>query len=153
VSFAEVRTQTFDADPGWEGVNNHETPKRDVTVTEDFGWSDGKIGGQLLRTSTPAYYTLQITPQNLNNKLAAAGTISIPKSTGSSGAVLGWFNSELPGGGRPPGSIAIYIAGEKHGVRMHVRAISSKSSSDGMRIDRPPKQNGIKDKTPGIPND
>ena len=73
---------------------------------QDFGYADGKVGGQIWRTSTPAYYALPIDPPGtLNDKLEAAGTFTIDKSAGTSGAILVWFNSNQPGGVRPPGSI------------------------------------------------
>src|SRR5205823_8411093 len=59
-----LRTQSFDKDPGWEGFNNHIVPKHVPTVTQDFGYSathvaakqDGELGGRVTRCTRPAYY-------------------------------------------------------------------------------------------------
>src|SRR5688572_23609706 len=35
------RVETFDRDPGWEGVNNRVVPKAYPTVAQDFGYNAG----------------------------------------------------------------------------------------------------------------
>src|SRR6478735_7883417 len=68
VSRAEQRTQTFDSDPGWEGVNNRLPPKKVIEVTQDFGFSAtshagptaGEMGGVVMRASDPAFYADKI---------------------------------------------------------------------------------------------
>ena len=50
---AEDRTENFDKDPGWEGINNRPTATEKRTVRQDFGFSKtdhaggepGEIGG------------------------------------------------------------------------------------------------------------
>src|SRR5437762_2498685 len=65
-----LKAESFDADPGWEGHNNHVVPERVPTVTQDFGYSKtnhagqaaGELGGQITRASEPAYYADRIGP-------------------------------------------------------------------------------------------
>src|SRR5205823_2152167 len=40
------RTQNFDTDPNWEGVNNRMTPSRMAQVTQDFGYSQTHFAGE-----------------------------------------------------------------------------------------------------------
>jgi hypothetical protein len=89
-----TRTQSFDSDPGWEGRNNHVVPKEMPTVTQDFGWGDGKMGGTVMRASEPAYYGDKIGAKTLDDKLSASGTLSITKTTGGSGVFFGFFNAK-----------------------------------------------------------
>jgi hypothetical protein len=76
VSVAGERTQSFDSDPGWEGVNNRVVPKNRPTVRQDFGYADGKMGGLVTRASEPAYYGAAIGDKTLDDKLSASGTYS-----------------------------------------------------------------------------
>src|SRR5207244_11961818 len=60
------REQHFDRDPQWEGLNNRITRDRYPTITQDFGFSStnfagqeaGEIGGPVLRSLTPAVYSV-----------------------------------------------------------------------------------------------
>ncbi|MGZ4974550.1 MAG: hypothetical protein ACXWDN_17460, partial [Limisphaerales bacterium] len=60
----QIKTETFDRDPNWEGFNNRIVPKALKSVVQDFGYSKtthasktpGEIGGQVTRASDPAYY-------------------------------------------------------------------------------------------------
>ena len=50
-TLAEQRTENFDADPQWEGVNNRIIPARRLRVTQRFGYSPtnyaGRAGGEM----------------------------------------------------------------------------------------------------------
>jgi hypothetical protein len=56
------KTEHFDKDPGWEGLNNRVMPAKLVTVTQDFGYSPtnfagkekGEIGGRVQRAGKPS---------------------------------------------------------------------------------------------------
>ena len=58
------RTEHFDADPNWEGVNNRAATPEKRTVRQDFGYSQtahaggkpGEIGGFITPAAEPAYY-------------------------------------------------------------------------------------------------
>src|SRR5204862_2742955 len=95
------RTQTFDADPGWNGVDNRIVPTKRPTVTQDFGYSaktnfagksSGEMGGQLQRASEPAFYADSLAPvKTLDDKLSAAGSFALTKSESGAGMFFGFF--------------------------------------------------------------
>src|SRR5690349_13129100 len=83
----QLKTETFDRDPDWEGFNNRITPKELKGVVQDFGYSEttraskarGEIGGQITRAAEPAYYADKIGSKTLDDKLSASGTFAITK--------------------------------------------------------------------------
>ena len=137
---AEMRTQSFDSDPGWEGQNNRVVPKNRPTVRQDFGWDGaggggGKMGGLVTRASEPAYYGAAIGNKTLDDKLSASGTLSITKTTGGAGVFIGFFTAKQPGAsGRPTGSLGLDIDGENGGARLAVRLITARNQSCGTFI-------------------
>jgi hypothetical protein len=120
-----ARTEHFDRDPGWEGHNNHVT-RPPVTVTQDFGFSAtnkagkaaGEIGGQVWRSTTPAYYADRISPRGLDDRLTASGAFALTATAGGSGLFFGWFNADTLGSGRNRNTLGWYLDGEKTGARM-----------------------------------
>src|SRR4051812_28777255 len=77
-----ARTQNFDADPNWEGVNNRLTREHYPTIIQNFGYSSdtnvagrekGEIGGAITRSNTPAYYAMKVDPVTLEKPLSASG--------------------------------------------------------------------------------
>src|SRR5437667_8988907 len=98
----ELKTESFDRDPDWEGLNNRVAPARIPTVIQDFGYSasnfagqeTGEIGGRVWRSSTPASYAARISPKTLSDKLRASGTFAITATSGSSGIFFGWFTAQ-----------------------------------------------------------
>jgi hypothetical protein len=130
-----VKEEHFDHDPGWEGVNNHVKPIKTPTVTQDYGYKDGEIGGRLIRSARCTYYADKIATKTLNDKLSASGTFRLTQSSGSSGVFFGWFNSNQPGGsGRPINSLGMDFDGEGSGGRLAVRMISGSNKSCGTFI-------------------
>jgi hypothetical protein len=115
VGYAE-KTERFDKDPGWEGVNNrpNSPPRR---IKQDFGYSPtshfggvpGEMGGQLTAAGEPAYYGLKIAPSTFDQPLTASGKIT---TTGREGhLLLGFFNSNTLNEWRTPNTIAIRLSG------------------------------------------
>lgn len=141
-SGAQLKSESFDADPGWEGRNNQITPGKKGTITQDFGYTNthfagqqaGEMGGTVTRAFTPAFYADKITPKTLDEKLMASGTFALARSGPSSGFFFGWFNSVQPGGSRPVSSFGIQVDGERSGGRLAVRLISGKNQSCGTFI-------------------
>src|SRR4051812_35723392 len=80
-----IKTEHFDRDPGWDGFHNHVELTRVPTVTQDFGWSGGRIGGRVTRAAKPAFYAEKIAPKTLNDKLTASGTFALSASSAGSG--------------------------------------------------------------------
>ena len=137
------RTQNFDSDPGWEGVNNRIVPKQYPTVVQDFGYSQtrfagkgaGEMGGRITRASEPAFYGDRIGPRTLDDKLSASGSFALTQSTGGAGMFFGFVRAEQPGaGGRPIGSLGLDFDCEKGGARLAVRLITAQNQSCGTFI-------------------
>jgi hypothetical protein len=137
-----LKVESFDHDPGWEGRNNHIVPTSVATVKRDFGYSPthlageqaGEMGGTVWRATTPAFYAARLAPKTLNDKLRASGTFAFTATSGTSGAVFGWFNARQPGGTRPLQSLAMDFDGEPTGVRLAVRLITAANRSCGTFI-------------------
>ncbi|HSU52869.1 MAG TPA: hypothetical protein VLT36_02275 [Candidatus Dormibacteraeota bacterium] len=137
-----LRTEHFDHDPGWEGLNNHFQPTKTKTVHQDFGYcapsaadTNGAIGGTVTRASKPAYYAATIANATLNTKLSASGAFRLKHSSGSSGIFFGFFNDKQPGGGgRPVNSLGMDFDGERSGARLAVRMINGQNKSCGTFI-------------------
>src|SRR4051794_29588234 len=112
-----TKTQHFDQDPSWDAYNNRITPKKPLTVHQDFGYSEtthvagkapGELGGQIQRSTTPASYAAKIPPKTLDDKFSAAGSFAVTASQPGAGVFFGFFNASQPGGsGRPIGSLGL----------------------------------------------
>jgi hypothetical protein len=143
-----IKTESFDHDPGWDSFNNRQTPDKYPTVIQDFGYAPDQkaIGGTITRTSTPAWYALKL-PQalDLTQPLSFSGTFSVPKAQGGT-IHFGFFNpTMLRDGGRPPGSVMLFLDGAKTFVRGFVRVIAPDNQQTGSLV--PPAQK-VKSATP-----
>jgi hypothetical protein len=123
-----TRTETFDAEPAWTGVNNQPRFPPCITVDQDFGYSPrttfaggapGEIGGKIWRASSIAYYARVIAPKTFEDKLSASGRFAVTKALGSSGFIFGWFNSTSPPGWRNLNSLALRVDGERGFYRVY----------------------------------
>jgi hypothetical protein len=135
-----LKTEHFDQDPGWEGLNNRIVLKHVPTVTQDFGYSPtrfagkekGEIGGRVQRSGKPAYYAAKIAVKTLNDPLTASGTFALTTTSGNSGVFFGWFNAQQSGGGgRPMNSLGLDLDGEKQGARLAIRLIAGTNRACG----------------------
>lgn len=133
-----LKTEAFDKDPGWEGVNNR-VPAKPRTVVQDFGYSPtthagrakGEIGGKITRAATPAYYGAKVS-KTLDDKFSASGTFAFTHTSPGAGVFFGWFAADQPGGGgRPIGSLGLHFDGEGAGARLAVRLITGTNKSCG----------------------
>ena len=133
-----LKTERFDKDPGWEGHNNHVTPKLVKTVHQGFGYSQtnfagkekGEIGGTIWRSATPAYYGAKIPTRTLNDKLSASGTFALTDSAGSSGVFFGWFSSDA---GRE-NCLGFHLAGQGAGARLTLRLVTGTNHACGTKV-------------------
>jgi hypothetical protein len=136
-----VKTQAFEADPGWEGYNNHIAPESPKTVRQDFGYSattfagkdKGEVGGTVWRDSKPAWYAMQIAPQTLGDRLSASGTLAITDTQGSSGIFLGWFKKGGDEAGRQ-NSLGLRFAGQGSGARLTLQLVTATNQACGTKI-------------------
>ncbi|MCG8586797.1 MAG: hypothetical protein MI757_19000, partial [Pirellulales bacterium] len=101
--------QTFDADPNWEGRNNHrQYSTMNVRPRFDFGFSAtnhaggakaGELGGLVFRgdcrkPGSRAYYGDRIGPLTLAEPLQAAGQVALRRGVTDSTSLLGFFHSQ-----------------------------------------------------------
>jgi hypothetical protein len=102
--------QDFSTDPGWEGSVNRVEATDPPTVKQDFGWKDGKIGGTIWQSMTPAWYGMPLNPPaTMNDPFNASGKIALLPGSDPRGVFyLGLFNHERQGW-RPWSTIAIRI--------------------------------------------
>jgi len=94
----------------WEGYHNRLVPNPPPITRQDFGYRDGRIGGWIQRSTTPAWYAKVIEPVTLEKPLSASGTFTVKGSQGGSGVLFGWFNAQSRGW-RMPNSLVIRLDG------------------------------------------
>src|SRR2546430_14487229 len=84
VAVAEERHESFDKDPGWEGVNNRGREPGPRTIKQDFGYSartshaggtPGEMGGLITPAAEPAYYAKTIAAKAFDDRLRASGKV------------------------------------------------------------------------------
>lgn len=113
---AEERTQRFNVDPGWEGVNNRAAGEK-RTVKQDFGFSKtanaggkpGEIGGFISPAAETAYYARKLDPKSFATPLIASGTLFVKGPEPH--LLIGFFNSKTVNEWRTPNTIAMRIHG------------------------------------------
>jgi WD40 repeat protein len=137
---ARQRTQSFDADPTWDGLNNRVKVAKPNHVVQDFAYSKtnhakgkaaGEIGGRVQRSTKPAFYGMQLAkPKTFDSKLRCAGTFAVTQTKGRSCLYFGWFNSKTPGP-RPLNWMGFCLNGEARGCEVHVGYCTALGQSDG----------------------
>ena len=112
----QTRTENFDRDPGWEGVNNRSAQKAQPRqIRQDFGYSrtnhaggqGGEVGGFVSPAGEVAYYAAVIPNKTYDDKLSASGTMYV--GPGGTHLLLGFFNSGTTNEWRTPNTIAMRI--------------------------------------------
>ena len=113
-----LRTETFDADPGWDSRNNRATDPGPRQIVQNFGFnssstnaggSAGEIGGSITPAGEPAFYGKVITPASFNDSLSASGILNVPQGGGHT--LIGFFNADTVNEWRTPNTIALRIYG------------------------------------------
>src|SRR6266850_4967819 len=112
-----LRTETFDADPGWDGRNNRATDPAPRQIVQNFGFNSstnaggpaGEIGGFITPAGEPAFYAKVITPTSFNDPLSASGILNVPQGGGHT--LIGFFNADTVNEWRTPNTIALRIYG------------------------------------------
>jgi hypothetical protein len=110
------KTEHFDKDPGWEGVNNRATTPEKRAVKQDFGYSRtnraggqrGEVGGFIAPAAEPAWYARKIEPKSFRDSLTASGKL---RCDGSGHVLIAFFNADTANEWRTPNSIAIRLLG------------------------------------------
>lgn len=112
-----LKTETFDADPGWDGRNNRATDPGPRQIVQNFGFNSSSanaggsagIGGFITPAGEPAFYGKVITPASFNTPLSASGILNVPQGGGHT--LIGFFNADTVNEWRTPNTIALRIYG------------------------------------------
>jgi hypothetical protein len=112
-----LKTETFAADPGWDGRNNRATDPAPRQIVQNFGFSSttnaggpaGEIGGFITPAGEPAFYGKVITPASFNDSVSASGILNVPQGGGHT--LIGFFNAGTVNEWRTPNTIALRIYG------------------------------------------
>ena len=134
--------ESFDSDPGWEGMNNRVEATNPPTIKQDFGWSDtnhtggtkGEIGGTAWRSRTIAYYALPLgEPLTFKNKFSASGKIALMPIDKTGGAYIGFFNHARQEW-RPWSSMAFRLGDYPRGAEIHLDYMTATWRANGVRL-------------------
>lgn len=138
-----MKTESFDRDPGWVGVNNRSARKLDpVWIRQDFGYSRdtahasvkatedrGEIGGFISPAGEIAFYGKPISPVSFREPLRAAGVMKIRR--GATHLLLGFFNSQTVNEWRTPNTVAIRLNGRGENFFAYVEYCTSRWRAGG----------------------
>jgi hypothetical protein len=135
---AEERTEHFDDDPQWDGVNNRATSPEPQLITHDFGYSKsqhaggaaiGEIGGLLTPAAEPCFYAKSFWPMSFGHKLEASGKFAC---TGRQFHILvGFFNASTVNEWRTPNSIVLRLYGRGDVFYAYVEYATSRWRAGG----------------------
>jgi lysophospholipase L1-like esterase len=138
-----MKTETFDRDPGWVGVNNRSARTIEpVQIRQDFGFSPetahasggrskdkGEIGGVITPAGEVAFYGKAIKPMSFDEPLSASGTMTI--APGGTHLLLGFFNATSVNEWRTPNTVAIRLNGRGDNFFAYVEYCTSKWRAGG----------------------
>ncbi len=118
ICHAEERTEHFDADPQWDGVNHRAVVPEPQEIVQDFGYSRtenaggenaGEIGGWTTPAAEAAYYAKAIPEATFDDRLTLSGKLNC--TGGQFHVLVGFFNSESVNEWRTPSSIFLRLYG------------------------------------------
>lgn len=120
-----LRTENFDREPGWEGINNRSTGFPLRPVTQDFGYDpSGRIGGTLHPAGEAAFYGYRLPKQlDLAAPLSASGKIHVASGPGH--FLLGFFNANTLNEWRTPNTLLLRINSRGDTWHCHLEYCSS----------------------------
>lgn len=129
---AELRRESFDRDPGWDGFNNRPTAAPPAKIVQDFGHSTedrqgrapGAAGGVITPDGTAAYYAKPIPEKTFEDSFSASGTLVMEKGGGN--LLLGFFNHGTLNEWRTPNSVVFRINGRGDIFHVHVEYATSR---------------------------
>ncbi|GMW01880.1 MAG: hypothetical protein AMXMBFR84_30160 [Candidatus Hydrogenedentota bacterium] len=126
---AEIRSESFDDDPQWDGLNNRSAMEI-RPIEQDFGYDPGdanrapSIGGLITPDGVPAYYALPIPIKTLDEPFEASGTLVMEPGGGNH--LLGFFNASTMNEWRTPNTLAFRINGRGETFHAHTEFCSNK---------------------------
>jgi hypothetical protein len=134
----DERTEHFDHDPQWDGVNNRATSPEPQLITQDFGYSKtqhaggvaiGEIGGLLTPAAEPCFYAKPFELKSFGERLEASGKFTC---TGRQFHILvGFFNASTVNEWRTPNSIVLRLYGRGDVFYAYVEYATSRWRAGG----------------------
>jgi hypothetical protein len=138
-----MKTESFDRDPGWVGVNNRSARTLEpISIRQDFGFSPdtahagggqpnepGEFGGFITAAAEVAYYGKAIERASFERPLSASGTMRF--GPGATHLLLGFFNSGTLSEWRTPGTVAIRLNGRGDKFFAYVEYCTSRWRAGG----------------------
>lgn len=133
-----LKTEPFDRDPAWHGVNNRSARERPpANIRQDFGFSKtknaggdaGELGGFISPAGEVAYYARAIETRTFDDPLSASGTFAC--ADGAYHLLLGFFNAETTNEWRTPNTIAIRLNGRGDHFYAYVEYCTSRWRAGG----------------------
>lgn len=106
--------EDFTTDPGWEGLHNRVVATDGPTVTQDFGYESGQVGGTVACSTTPASYGMRVGPFSFEDALSASGKIRLHRAPSRSGLYVGFYNAARQGW-RPWSALMVQLSGSQRG--------------------------------------
>ncbi|MBS0261584.1 MAG: hypothetical protein JSS02_06460, partial [Planctomycetes bacterium] len=142
----KTTTETFDRDPGWDGVNHRSAQSREpVVVRQDFGFSPatrhaggsdvGEVGGFISPAGEAAFYGQVIEKAQFDQPLRAQGKLCVGR--GGTHVLLGFFNAESVNEWRTPNSLALRLNGRGEKFFAYVEYCTSKWRAGGDTVPFP----------------
>ncbi len=134
VKQAELRTERFDRDPGWDGRNNRSATPEPRRVRQDFGYSPAAkaVGGHVSPAAEPAFYGKNLPARTWNEPLSASGALTVGAEERPEGNTLvGFFNAETLNEWRTPGTVALRVNGRGDGFHLHLEYATSRWRAGG----------------------
>ncbi len=131
---ADLRTERFDRDPGWDGHNNRSATPEPRKVRQDFGYSPAAkaVGGHISPDATPAFYGKTLPALTLNDPLSASGTLSVgPDDRPDGNTLVGFFNAETLNEWRTPNTIVLRVNGRGDGFHLHLEYATARWRAGG----------------------
>lgn len=139
----EIRRESFDRDPEWEGINNRSARTIEpVRIRQDFGFSPGtnhagganvdgpgEIGGFITAAGEAAFYGTSAGPFTLDEPFRASGRMKI--APGATHLLLGFYNASTVKEWRTPNTVAIRLNGRGENFFAYVEYCTSKWRAGG----------------------
>src|SRR5688572_14693814 len=135
-----LKTEHFDRDPGWEGVNNRRGLER--AIKQDFGYSAtahaggsaGEVGGFITPAAEPASYAKVIPARTLGEPITASGRVLVERGAGNT--LLGFFNAGTLNEWRTPNTFVLRLNGRGDKFYAYVEYCTRRWRAGGHLFDR-----------------
>ena len=71
-----TRTENFNVNPSWDGLNNRSTFYGPASVTQSYGYASNRIGGTINPSGEISYFAQTVSNASFDTALTASGTLN-----------------------------------------------------------------------------